>query len=294
MLTSCRHGTDNRMFCTHEDCQDEHGRPKKFFSRKADVTRHHKSRHEITYIDCPKRNCERKGSSGFTRRDHLTEHLRGFHMENIAKRPIANTKTKRGDTQTTENSNESNSSSEESPGDLPRSRSRGSSFADQAHQHFKQETLSPSDEEAEDAMLMDEDYHFASTKRSKPEQKHISKNRSAQVPPCRRTASNPQPRQYIADVTARDVPQHYLTVSPEFATSRMMPQSPAYATHQAIPGRNSSGHVASPLYASHDSMEPYYHVPSMAQSYQGMHSQQTSRYSTHDDMNDFHFRDMQN
>ncbi len=77
--------TDERVCCLHRQCQDENGQ-KIFFSRKADANIHVKAQHEITYIDCPKSKCERKGEDGFTRRDHLREHLRGFHMENLPKR----------------------------------------------------------------------------------------------------------------------------------------------------------------------------------------------------------------
>src|ERR1700761_6325354 len=113
ILTVGRTVTVERMFCSHKDCLDENGRPQKFFSRKADVTRHHKSRHDITYIDCPKRHCERKGGHGFTRRDHLTEHLRGFHMEVIAKRQTVNKRVKRKEKDSNEDSNGSNGSADD-------------------------------------------------------------------------------------------------------------------------------------------------------------------------------------
>lgn len=58
----------------------------KYFSRKADVARHVRSAHEGRYIDCPRKNCVRKGDLGFTRNDHLVEHRRQFHMENIPKK----------------------------------------------------------------------------------------------------------------------------------------------------------------------------------------------------------------
>jgi len=48
--------------------------------------RHYRSVHERQYVDCPKHNCSRKGTNGFTRADHLIEHLRGYHGELLAKR----------------------------------------------------------------------------------------------------------------------------------------------------------------------------------------------------------------
>jgi len=60
--------------------------PTKLFTRMADLARHRKSIHEKQYIDCPKRLCSRKGINGFTRNDHLVEHLRGYHGESISKR----------------------------------------------------------------------------------------------------------------------------------------------------------------------------------------------------------------
>ncbi|KIV96918.1 hypothetical protein PV10_00731 [Exophiala mesophila] len=75
----------DETYCTFEGCVDDFGRPKKF-SRKADVVRHYKSQHRPTFVSCPRKNCIRKGDRGFTRIDHLTEHLRGFHMEDIPKK----------------------------------------------------------------------------------------------------------------------------------------------------------------------------------------------------------------
>ncbi|ETN41279.1 uncharacterized protein HMPREF1541_03214 [Cyphellophora europaea CBS 101466] len=72
--------------CIHPDCLDASGQPQKFFSRKADVGRHVRSQHERNYIDCPKNRCARKGDGGFTRQDHLKEHLRQYHQEKLAKR----------------------------------------------------------------------------------------------------------------------------------------------------------------------------------------------------------------
>jgi hypothetical protein len=75
-----------RIFCTHHSCLDSTGASKHSFTRKADLTRHTKSAHEPTYMDCPWPKCERKGANGFTRIDHLKEHRRGYHMEDLEKR----------------------------------------------------------------------------------------------------------------------------------------------------------------------------------------------------------------
>jgi hypothetical protein len=74
------------LYCLHPDCLDSNGKPTRRFTRKAAVVRYHRSTHERLYIDCPKRNCSRKGPKGFTRIDHQIEHLRGYHGENIPKR----------------------------------------------------------------------------------------------------------------------------------------------------------------------------------------------------------------
>jgi len=74
------------QYCFHPDCLDSSGRPTRQFTRKTDVARHHKSTHDKQFIDCPRRNCNRKGEHGFTRVDHQIEHLRGYHGEDIAKR----------------------------------------------------------------------------------------------------------------------------------------------------------------------------------------------------------------
>ena len=88
-LTSGRHShmqSTTKPHCAHDDCKGPDGQPTRFFSRKADVNRHMKSQHEPKYIDCPKNRCLRKGQSGFTRNDHLLEHLRQYHNETIEKR----------------------------------------------------------------------------------------------------------------------------------------------------------------------------------------------------------------
>ena len=58
------------------------------FSRKADVARHIKSTHDVKMLDCPKNRCNRVGDNGFARQDHLVEHLRGFHREDLPKKSV--------------------------------------------------------------------------------------------------------------------------------------------------------------------------------------------------------------
>jgi hypothetical protein len=89
-LTRQNRDSNKQQFCPHPDCLDATGRPMRYFSRKADVTRHHNSTHEKQFIDCPRPRCNRKGENGFTRMDHLKEHQRGYHGEPIPKRKNSN------------------------------------------------------------------------------------------------------------------------------------------------------------------------------------------------------------
>ena len=80
--------SDGPRYCYYPDCLDADGRPrrKEPYSRKADLKRHVESTHEKKFLDCPFQRCERRGENGFTRKDHLTEHLRGYHREAMPKR----------------------------------------------------------------------------------------------------------------------------------------------------------------------------------------------------------------
>jgi hypothetical protein len=76
--------------CDHEGCESA-------FARKADRDRHKFCVHNKDISekkDCPEPACNRKGDNGFTRQDHLTEHLRNFHHREIERkrrgRPVAN------------------------------------------------------------------------------------------------------------------------------------------------------------------------------------------------------------
>ena len=72
--------------CSHIN-EDNTPCPKRF-ARKADLERHQTCVHKKNgpKLDCPKRKCARKGTQGFSRKDHLTEHLRHYHHEEIPKR----------------------------------------------------------------------------------------------------------------------------------------------------------------------------------------------------------------
>jgi hypothetical protein len=58
------------------------------FTRLADLQRHQSTVHGIGKPDfpCTVPRCTRVGDKGFTRRDHLVEHLRNFHHLDIPKR----------------------------------------------------------------------------------------------------------------------------------------------------------------------------------------------------------------
>jgi len=59
------------------------------FTRCADLNRHYTTVHNpaAPKKDCPKKKCTRVGDNGFTRKDHLMEHLRQYHKdETIPKR----------------------------------------------------------------------------------------------------------------------------------------------------------------------------------------------------------------
>ncbi|KAF7508428.1 hypothetical protein GJ744_009281 [Endocarpon pusillum] len=74
-----------RFYCEHSTCHDKHGHQSSF-SRRADLNRHYQSVHGSTLLDCPYPRCERRGARGFPRLDHLIEHRRGYHHDNIPKR----------------------------------------------------------------------------------------------------------------------------------------------------------------------------------------------------------------
>lgn len=61
------------------------------FTRAFDLDRHYKVHLPTEKIDCPEGAkgsfCKRVGEHGFTRYDHLREHLRKVHMKEIAKSP---------------------------------------------------------------------------------------------------------------------------------------------------------------------------------------------------------------
>ncbi|KAF2133846.1 hypothetical protein P153DRAFT_330404, partial [Dothidotthia symphoricarpi CBS 119687] len=58
------------------------------FTRLADLQRHQSTVHGDKKPDfpCHVSRCSRVGDKGFTRRDHLVEHLRNFHHIDVPKR----------------------------------------------------------------------------------------------------------------------------------------------------------------------------------------------------------------
>ncbi|PVH97015.1 hypothetical protein DM02DRAFT_658682 [Periconia macrospinosa] len=58
------------------------------FTRFADLQRHHATVHSgnTPNYPCTVKDCSRVGDKGFTRRDHLVEHMRNFHHIPIPKR----------------------------------------------------------------------------------------------------------------------------------------------------------------------------------------------------------------
>ncbi|EEH16946.1 hypothetical protein PABG_07033 [Paracoccidioides brasiliensis Pb03] len=71
----------SRYVCMYPRCESS-------FSRSADLSRHYPTVHfpDSVRLNCPKPKCSRKGELGFTRQDHLNEHLRQYHKEPVAKR----------------------------------------------------------------------------------------------------------------------------------------------------------------------------------------------------------------
>ncbi|KIW28262.1 uncharacterized protein PV07_07941 [Cladophialophora immunda] len=276
---------DNQSYCPHKDCMGEDGRPKKFFSRKADVTRHYKSRHDIKYIDCPKRNCERKGSQGFTRRDHMTEHLRGFHMEVIPKIRHNNTKAKRGVKQTSENGNGSNSSSEdltptEQGDEIFCFSSEKQGFAEHTDHGIKHESLHSSDEEVENIFPVYEDIL---PKRSKQFKKVAQRRKSKVIaspdhPTLARHSNIPSQHSPTGGIAQ---PNPYrLGVKTESASSLMMHELPTYTTHHQHQHQDytTSSSMMAPLYAADSGVGSFFWPSTTAQAHENLPTQTIARY----------------
>ncbi|KAK2739392.1 hypothetical protein FQN55_009465 [Onygenales sp. PD_40] len=83
----------SRYVCMYPHCESS-------FSRSADLSRHYPTVHfpDTVRLNCPKPKCSRKGEQGFTRQDHLTEHLRQYHKEPVAKRRSSKSSASRPDT----------------------------------------------------------------------------------------------------------------------------------------------------------------------------------------------------
>lgn len=79
--TGKRAPSSGRYMCFSPSC----GRS---FTRVSDLNRHIATVHftqQSRRFNCPKPDCKRKGPNAFTRRDHLLEHLRHIHRENLSK-----------------------------------------------------------------------------------------------------------------------------------------------------------------------------------------------------------------
>lgn len=79
LLTLAIRDTRTRFACEWDGCEAA-------FLRKADVTRHVASTHDIKRIDCDVSDCSRKGVKGFARTDHRRAHMRDRHAMDIPKR----------------------------------------------------------------------------------------------------------------------------------------------------------------------------------------------------------------
>lgn len=80
-LSPSHYRSGSRYVCMYPRCESS-------FSRSADLSRHYPTVHfpDSVRLNCPKPKCSRKGEQGFTRQDHLNEHLRQYHKEPVAKR----------------------------------------------------------------------------------------------------------------------------------------------------------------------------------------------------------------
>jgi hypothetical protein len=229
---------------------DEEGNPKKFFSRKADVNRHIKSQHDVQWIDCPRKNCERKGPRGFSRRDHLTEHLRGFHMENIAKRNI----TKRS------------GKDDASPERLPRSSEIDDADLTGAltvKPDRKLKRGSPKKEVGTD--FAQDEVDGANLKRIRTNE--IDQKNSRPSITSYKASSHTQQRP--ANVDTNRLVSQPMVLSPEINHQPMMPHSIQYAPRQPVVGAHyAAAHsISSPYYAPGHDMGSYYHTSSTPQQY---------------------------
>ncbi|KAI9805721.1 MAG: hypothetical protein M1833_005214 [Piccolia ochrophora] len=81
--TPPREGRGRRDSTGGFTCLYPHCDSRTVFSRKADMHRHYRTRHYDAdeKTDCPMRCAQRRtGDNGFTRKDHLQEHLRKYHV----------------------------------------------------------------------------------------------------------------------------------------------------------------------------------------------------------------------
>ena len=73
--------TRARYPCLQSNCEAS-------FTRISDLKRHSKTVHRPELLDCPYAHafCGRTGEKGFTRRDHLNEHIREVHLQEFKKK----------------------------------------------------------------------------------------------------------------------------------------------------------------------------------------------------------------
>jgi hypothetical protein len=251
--TDLRHraSAEDRTFCPHPDCRDENGQPKKHFSRKADVTRHIKSRHDVKYIDCPKSKCERKGRQGFTRRDHLTEHLRGFHNAKLPKRQSINKgnankkKIRRVSGQLAAKMEimVADQLAAENVVDHAASHHRPSNLTEQSSPQFKQEQTSPSHPMTPATFSTDDDQYMTAMKRS--DSVAGGQGLHETFHPCLQP-----PGEQISELESFNPSPIQPCYTPEY--------SPAMVSTHAMTNPYTTGHMVSPVYASHHNPPHYF------------------------------------
>ncbi|KIX00827.1 uncharacterized protein Z518_09892 [Rhinocladiella mackenziei CBS 650.93] len=258
----------DRVFCSHRDCMDDKGRPRKFFSRKADVTRHYKSAHDITYRDCPKPHCSRKGKQGFTRRDHLIEHLRGYHMEVIAKRQTGDNKNKKeGSSSSLENDNSKSRRSSTGPTDPPVRKpyvvSHKTVSKKRSFQTFKKEP----DSEAEDVYREDQKEHSRT---------EVKRRRTVKEEQIRYDGFEESGKLHTQQSTNGYQPQSQSQPPQGYPKQESPPELQAISVPQ-YPGTTQMAST-SPIYTTRPIIEPLYETGPLLPMYQFSQSQPGSRY----------------
>ena len=171
-------------------------------------------------------------------------------------------------------------------GNMPASRSRGSSFGDRAKNDIR--LHASSEEDVEDDVQADEEYHPAKTSRAKrvtPRYK-IKLEVSRHQPYARRPSKN-QPKQASPGAGRAGLSPN-TSVSPQFTSSRMMEHSPVYTDHQPVLSADMTDHMMSSIYSTHHDMNTFY-TSSMGYAYHGLPAPHPPPcHDTH--ARDFHFQ----